>query len=158
MKLRRITAALLVAIMICFAFASCGSLKSTNVHVTFIDANGETIGDTHVDVTGTKSNPPTVLQAAQEALVYLDFEEGYEITNDGHSIKAVKGIVENDSTDAENGYYQYWRATVNGNDSSSGRQDQTTVYSNDEVVYTFVSDSRPREDIKGYDADTGAND
>lgn len=147
MKTKRIISLLLIIVFVFLFSASCGSKVKANVHVMFIDGNGDTIGDTNVTVTGTKSNPPTVLRAAQEALVYLDYEKGYEITADGNSIKAVNGIVEVDETDETNGYYSYWRVYINGQDSSAGRQSITPVYNEDEVVYKYVSDSQPRRDV-----------
>lgn len=153
MKTTRIISLLLVAVFMCLCFASCGSKVKADVHVMFVDGDGNTIGDVNVTVTGTKSNPPTVLRAAEEALIYLDYEKGYELTADGNSIKAVNGIVEVDETDETNGYYSYWRVYINGQDSSSGRQSVTSVYSQDEVVYKYVSDSQPRRDVV---ADTAA--
>ena len=147
MKTKRIISMLLVVVFTCLCFASCGSKVKANVHVMFIDGDGNTIGDTTVTVTGTKSNPPTVLRAAEQALIYLDYEKGYEITADGNSIKAVNGIVEVDETDETNGYYSYWRVYINGEDSSFGRQSITPVYNEDEVVYKYVSDSQPRRDV-----------
>lgn len=147
MKIKRIIALLLAAVFMSLCLASCGGKVKADVHVMFIDGDGNTIGDVNVTVTGSKSNLPTVLRAAQEALIYLDYEKGYEFTADGNSIKAVNGIVEVDETDETNGYYSYWRVYINGQDSSSGRQSVTPVYNNDEVVYKYVSDSQPRRDV-----------
>lgn len=147
MKTKRIISLLLSVMFVCLCFASCGSKVKSNVHVTFVDGDGNTIGDVDVTVKGTKQNPPTVLAAAEEALIYLDYEKGYELTADGNSIKAVNGIVEIDETDETNGYYSYWRVYINEQDSSSGRQSVTPVYSGDEVVYKYVSDSQPRRDV-----------
>ncbi len=147
MKTKRIIALVLAAVFAVLCFASCSSKVKADVHVMFIDGDGNTIGDVNVSVTGTKSNPPTVLRAAEEALIYLDYEKGYELTADGNSIKAVNGIVEIDETDDTNGYYSYWRVYINDQDSSSGRQSITPVYSQDEVVYKYVSDSQPRRDV-----------
>lgn len=148
MKTTRIIATLLAVIMLCgaFSFAGCAQKVQSNVHVMFIDGDGNTIGDTNVTVTGTADNPPTVLAAAEAALIFLDFEKGYEVTADGYSIKSVNGISEVSETDAENGYYSYWRVYINGNEPTDGRQSVTPVYNNSEVVFKYVSDSKPRED------------
>lgn len=177
MKLKRSVSLLLVAVMLCsvLALTGCGKVHST-VKVVFIndvqkqldieeqkelskktDGTQTTkaltdddyiVGQATVTVEGTEQNPPTVLKAAEAALIYLEFENGYELTNDGYSVKAVNGIVEVDETDATTGYYSYWKATVDGQESTSGRQSETIVYDGQTVEFRFVSDSRPREDVK----------
>ena len=148
MKFTRFMAALLAVIMFCGAFALTGCAKKvqSTVNVQFIDGDGNKIGDVTVTVDGTEENPPTVLKAAEQALIFLDFEKGYELTADGYSIKSVNGISEVSETDAENGYYSYWRVYIDGNDPTDGRQSVTPVYSGSEVVFKYVSDSKPRED------------
>ncbi len=148
MKFTRIMAAALALIMLCgvFALTGCAQKVESTVSVEFIDGEGKTIGKTTVTVEGTQDNPPTVLKAAEQALIFLDFEKGYELTADGYSIKSVNGITEVSETDAENGYYSYWRVYINGNDPTEGRQSINPVYNNSEVVFKYVSDSKPRED------------
>lgn len=148
--MKKIIALVLAVVIASFALVACGGGKivSKNITVRFIDGNGQNIGETVLEVVeGVNGESPTVLQAAEQALIYLDFDTGYEKTADGHSIKAVKGIVEQDETDATTGYYQYWKATVNGQDSTKGRQDITPIYNDDVIVYEYVSDSKPREDV-----------
>ncbi len=149
MKFTRIMAAALAVIMLCgvFALTGCAKKVQSTVTVEFIDGEGTTIGGpTTVTVEGTPDNPPTVLAAAEQALIFLDFEKGYELTADGYSIKAVNGISEVSETDAENGYYSYWRVYIDGNDPTDGRQSVTPVYSGSAIVFKYVSDSKPRED------------
>ena len=78
MKLTRIFVAIIVAVMVLSAFAGCGNKVVSKVHIQFIvtvDENGneldedKIIGETDVEVEGTISNPPTVLKAAQLALI-----------------------------------------------------------------------------------------
>lgn len=157
MKFTKIFAVVLAVMMVCsaFAFAGCAQKVQSNVNVKFIDGDGNTIGDTNVTVTGTMENPPTVLAAAEQALIFLDFEKGYELTADGYSIKSVNGISEVSETDAENGYYSYWRVYINGNDPTDGRQSVTPVYDGSVVEFKYVSDSKPREDNIQYTDQTG---
>ncbi len=157
MKIKRIAAIILVAVMAfsALALAGCGSKVVSKVHVKFvvtIDENGEkldedkVIGETDVEVEGTKKNPPTVLKAAQLALTKLSYEDGYETTADGYSIARVRTYEEHQETDETTGYYTYWDAYVNGERSTSGRQSETLIYSGDQLEFRFISDSRPRED------------
>ena len=159
MKLTRIFAAIIVAVMILSAFAGCGNKVVSKVHIQFIvtvDENGneldedKIIGETDVEVEGTTSNPPTVLKAAQLALTKLSYEDGYETTSDGYSISRIRTYAEHQETDDENGYYRYWDAYINGQRSTSGRQSETPIYNNDTLVFKYISSSTPREDNKKY--------
>jgi len=167
MKIRKILCALLVAVMIGTAvlMAGCGSKVESNVHIKFIatvDPDGNAledeliIGETDVTVEGTKENPPTVLKAAQIALGELSYEEGYEVTSDGYSIARIKNYKEHQEADEVTGYYTYWDAYVDGERSTDGRQSETPVYDGSEIVFKFISDSKPREDKTGYVDETEA--
>lgn len=159
MKIKRIIALLVVAVMICTAFASCGNKVVSKVHIKFvvtIDDEGNkldeelVIGETDVEVEGTQKNPPTVLKAAQLALGKLSYEDGYETTADGYSIARIKGYAEHQETDEETGYYTYWDAYIDGERSTSGRQSETPIYDGSELVFKFITSSTPREDNKSY--------
>ncbi|MBQ7714564.1 MAG: hypothetical protein IJT70_01710 [Clostridia bacterium] len=165
MNTKRTVSFLLVLVMIGTAFlaVSCEKKGYANVHIKFVttlDENGEklpeekVIGETTVKVEGTQSNPPTVLQAAQTALAELSYEEGYETTSDGYSIARIKTYEEHDEVDATTGYYTYWVAYVDGERKSGGRQSAIPVYDQSEVVFKYISDSTPREDV-GTSNDTG---
>ena len=78
----------------------------------------------------------------------------YKLTSDGASIGEVFGLKQDDSSDAERGYYQYWKCTINGEDSSEGRQSVTKIYDNDEIVFTWTEGSQGRRDTTAADADT----
>lgn len=162
MKIKVIVAALVVVAMIaaaCLAFSSCTGKVVSKVHIKFvvtIDDEGNklddelVIGETDVEVEGTEKNPPTVLKAAQLALGQLSYEDGYETTADGYSIARIKSYAEHQETDDENGYYTYWDAYIDGERSTSGRQSETPIYDGSELVFKFISDSTPREDIRDY--------
>lgn len=143
MKIRRILAFALAAVMLCFAFASCSGSKSATVTVYFVDMDGKEIG--HMPVT-VKGNPPTALAAAEAALIELDFEKGYALTADGYSVGMVNGIAENDETDATTGYYDYWRCLVNGQPTTTGRQSEVEIYEGDVLTFQFTHGERPRQD------------
>ena len=97
-----------------------------------------------ITVEGTKSNPPTVLQAAEQVL--KKYEKDYELSKDGTYIATVFDRTEKDKTDSEMGYYDFWEATVNGEKSRDGRQSNTPIYDGDAIVYTYTSGQRPRWD------------
>lgn len=145
MKIKRILALALVVVMMgtTLMLASCSGAKVANVTVYFYDDNKKEIG--HMPVT-VKGNPPTALAAAEAALIELDFENGYAITADGYSIGMVNGIAENDETDATTGYYSYWRCSINGNPTTTGRQSEVQIYDQDVLSFEFIHDSKPRKD------------
>jgi|GEM_PF-2362319 hypothetical protein len=163
MKVKGIIAAILVAVMICTAFASCGNKVVSKVHIKFVvtvDEDGnplddeKVIGETDVEVEGTTSNPPTVLKAAQLALGKLSYEDGFETTADGYSIARIKTYEEHQETDEDTGYYTYWDAYIDGQRSTSGRQSETPIYDGSELEFRFISDSTPREDNQKYTDET----
>lgn len=104
----------------------------------------EVLLDDEITVEGTKSNPPTVLQAAEQVL--KQYEKDYELSKDGTYIATVFDRTEKDKTDSEMGYYDFWEATVNGEKSRDGRQSNTPIYDGDAIVYTYTSGQRPRWD------------
>ncbi len=153
MKKCKILCMLLAVVLVLPIFASCSSGKvvANNVSLKFVIPAEEEGGDDDVRFTkremkveGTKDNPPTVLQAVEEAL--QEYEVSYKLTADGASIAEVFGLAQKDSADAEKGYYQYWACTINGEDSSEGRQSVTKIYDDDEIVFTWTEDSRDRQD------------
>ena len=161
MKKCKILCMLLAVVLVLPIFASCSSGKvvANNVSLKFVIPAEEEGGDEDVrfskgeiKVEGTKDNPPTVLQAVEEAL--QEYEVAYKLTSDGASIGEVFGLKQDDSSDAERGYYQYWKCTINGEDSSEGRQSVTKIYDNDEIVFTWTEGSQGRRDTTAADADT----
>lgn len=156
----------LAVVLVLPLFAACGSNAVTaNVTVIFrvpitegVDENGDIIyavdenGEQKFEekfkydllVEGTTENKPTVLQAVQES--FLEFELDYEVSKDGSYISSAFGLTEQDTADAETGYFSFWECTINGYKSESGRQSVTEIYEGDEIVFTWTSDSKPRQD------------
>lgn len=166
MKLLRVFAALIVAVMVLSVFAGCSGKVVSKVHIKFIvtaeadDSLDEdkVIGETDVEVEGTTKNPPTVLKAAQLALTKLSYEDGYETTSDGYSIARIRTYAEHQETDDSTGYYTYWDAYINGERSTSGRQSETPIYNNDTLEFKFISSSTPRRDNDKYVDESENND
>ncbi len=164
-KIKILCLVLAVILVLPFA-AACGSNKVTSaVTVTFrvpltdgVDENGEIIYQTDADgnikyeekfkydltVEGTTENKPTVLQAVQEA--FLEFELDYELSADGTYIASAFGLAEKERTDSEKGYYDYWECKINGELSAEGRQSVTEIYEGDDIVFTWTSGFRNRQD------------
>lgn len=162
----RILCLVLAIILVLPVVASCSSNKVTaavtiifRVPVTEgVDKDGQTIyklddaGNKTYDevfkynltVEGTTENKPTVLQAAQEAL--LKFEKDYELSKDGTYIAAAFDRAEAERLDSEKGYYDYWECTINDQKSDSGRQSVTEIYEGDKIVYTWTSGFKNRQD------------
>jgi len=164
----RILCLVLAVVLVLPIVAACTSatVASHNVKIIFrvpktdgVDENGEVVyvldadGNKTYDeifkydfesIEGTNGNCPSALQVAEEAL--RKFEKDYELTADGHSIAAAFNYKEQEKTDSEKGYFDFWECTVNGNVSESGRQSEFWVYDNEEVVYTWTSDFRNRLD------------
>ncbi|MBR0303513.1 MAG: hypothetical protein IJQ80_06655 [Clostridia bacterium] len=187
-KLTKILAFALVVIMLCPALASCGGDEAV-VKVRFVvtcgpgggpilDDKGEIMYDDDgkevtekelgwqtVTVKGTKNDPPNALKAATQALAALDFEDGYEITADGYSIKRVKeyDLVQIEDEEGEDdsddlyGYYYYWNLYVNGEASTDGRQSITEIYEGDELVFKYMAGKQKREDVAQNNAEQNAD-
>ena len=151
MKKCKLLCIFLAVVMVLPIFAGCTSGKVTStVSLKFVIPAEEEGGEDDVrldlpslTVEGTRDNPPTVLQAAEQAL--QEYEITYELTSDGASIAGVFGLKEEQWYDENNGYYTQWRCTINGNPSDDGRQSVTTIYEGDEIVYTWTAGSRPIE-------------
>ncbi len=168
MKKIRIICMLLAVVLVLPVFASCSSGKVTaNVSLKFVIPAEEEGGEEEVKlnlpsfaVEGTKSNPPTVLQAVQEAL--QEYEITYELTSDGRSIAGVYGLTEKQWYDNEKGYYTHWECTINNKVSEEGRQSETKIYDGDAIVFTWTSGERALENTGAADttdpsADTTGN-
>ena len=162
----KILCLVLAVILVLPVVASCASNKVTSaVTITFrvpltdgVDENGEIIYQTDADgnikyedkfkydlvVEGTTENKPTVLQAVQEA--FLEFELDYELSADGTYIASAFGLTEKERTDSEKGYYDYWECKINGELSAEGRQSVTEIYQDDDIVFTWTSGYRNRQD------------
>ena len=187
-KLIKLSALLIVVLMLSPALASCGGTES-EVTVRFVvtcgpgggpilDDKGEImydedgkevteyeLGHQTVVVKGSKNSPPNALQAATQALAALDFEDGYETTADGYSIKRIKEYdlvqIEDDEDDGDSdelyGYYYYWNLYVNGEASTEGRQSVTEVYEGDELVFKYMAGKQKREDVAQNKAEQNAD-
>ena len=163
MKTRKILAFLIVAAMLCAVLASCGNKEERTVNVSFVvtvDENGDeldedlTIGSTKVVVEHTDRSPATVLKAATQALAYLDFSDGYELTSDGCSVFRISKYAEHQEDDDSTGYYTYWAAYVNGDRTTTGRQSEVVVKDGADVVLKYITGSNPHEN-QNYVDDTG---
>ncbi|MBR6917276.1 MAG: hypothetical protein IKN38_03745 [Clostridia bacterium] len=172
MNAKRIISLLTVCVLLCTAviacFASCGGKKEVvNVTVKFlvtVDEEGNTlpadeqyyIGEHNETVEGTSKSPATVLKAAEQALTFLAYEDGYELTKDGYSIARVSKYAEHQETDDTTGYFTYWVAYVNGSRpvDGGGRQSEVKINEGDVIEFRYVYDSRAREDNKSYAADS----
>lgn len=155
MKKFRIICLVLAAMLVMPMIASCGNSKVVStVSIVFReevkDGEGKVTGyETLLElpeltVEGTESNKPNVLQAAELAL--RQFEKDYELSKDKTYIASVFGHTEKDSSDEESGYYSFWDVTIDGKQSDAGRQSVTEIYEGQEIVYTWTSDSRKRQD------------
>ena len=162
----KILCLVLAVILVLPVVAACGNNKVTSsVTVVFqvpktdgVDDEGETIYVLDEDgnktyeekfkydltVEGTTENKPTVLQAVQEA--FLEFELDYELSADGTYIASAFGLTEAERTDKENGYYDFWECTINGVTSEEGRQSVTEIYEGDQIVFTWTSGKKARQD------------
>lgn len=161
-KIRRLIALALVTVILVVALCSCSATEA-NVTVYFnvvkYDENNKVTSTQeigHMPVT-VKGNPPTALAAAESALIELDFENGYALTADGYSVGMVNGIAERSETDATTGYYAYWRCSINGNPTTTGRQSEVEIYEGDVLTFDFIQDSRPRQDNVYDSADESGN-
>ena len=153
MKKLRILCLLLAGLLVLPLFAGCSSGKRyATVSIKFVIPGDKDKGEedtvkftkAELRVEGTKDNPPTVLQAAEEVL--NEYEVPFSLTADGHSILEVYGLRGADSADSEKGYYQYWDCLINGEHSKEGRQSSTLIYEGDEIVFKWTTGEEARRD------------
>ncbi|MBQ3528690.1 MAG: DUF4430 domain-containing protein [Clostridia bacterium] len=145
----------LAVILVLPVMASCtGSKITSTVTLTFrvpteeVDEDGNVKYDVKftdkITVEGTSNNKPNVLQAVQ--LAFAEYEIDYELSKDGTYIASAFGLMEQERTDAEKGYFDFWECKINGQLSDAGRQSVTEIYENDEIVFTWTSDYKTRQD------------
>ncbi len=145
-KTFRIICLAMALVMLCLCAASCGGGEvSATISIKFIGADGEVLLEhPNFSVLGTTKEPPTALMAAEQVL--QNFEIVYELTDDGNSIAAAFGLKQEDSHDENKGYFKYWKCTVNGQNSESGRQSTTYIYGGDAIEFVWTEGEKDRED------------
>ncbi|MBR6676318.1 MAG: hypothetical protein IKL24_03200 [Clostridia bacterium] len=94
--------------------------------------------------TGKTIKAPTVLSAVEVA--FKKFQKEFELSKDGGSIIGALGYKEATRYEDGVGYYDYWRCTINDQESSDGRQSITRIYTDDVIVFTWTSG---QQDIQG---------
>lgn len=148
-KTIRIICLMMALVMLCLCGASCAKSKTATISIKFIgvDDDGkemEYFKHPNYTVVGSKGEQPSVLDAAVQVLT--EFEKVYELSADGNSLFAAFDLKEEQTEDAEKGYYKYWKCTINGGDSTSGRQSATKIYAGDEIVFTWTEGEKDRLD------------
>jgi len=173
----KIVSLVLAVIMLLPAFASCGMEKHTaeNVSVVFrvpkmveledgtqeisYGADGkpeyeivftydipkleETVELT--DAEGNTYMAPTVLTAVEVAL--KKYEKDFDLSADKTYVASAFGYTEKERLDETKGYFDYWKCTINDQESSEGRQSISRVYTNDKIVFTWTSGVKDRADV-----------
>ena len=151
----KILCLVLALVLVLPVVASCGSSKvSSTVTLKFqvpteeVDENGEVKYDVkfvdEITVEGTTQNKPTVLQAVQ--LAFAEYEIDYELSKDSTYLAGAFNLMEQERTDSEKGYFDFWECKINGELSAEGRQSVTEIYEGDEIVFTWTSDFKHRND------------
>ena len=151
----KILCLILAVILVLPVMASCtGNKVTSTVTLKFqvpteeVDEDGnvkyEVKFTDKITVEGTTNNKPTVLQAVQ--LAFAEYEIDYELSKDSTYLAGAFGLMEQDRTDAEKGYFDFWECKINGELSAEGRQSVTEIYEGDEIVFTWTSDFKNRQD------------
>ena len=143
MKLRRIAALLLVAVMLACTLASCASTVKTKVKITFMDDAGIVIDPYEAEIKGEN---PTVLDAVKAVKdAYATAEDFGQITlsSDESSVIGVDGRNESLTANA-NGEISYWMFLVNGKEPS-GDAGEVVVAEGDNIVFQYVVKAKAAE-------------
>lgn len=146
----RIICLMMALVMLCLCGASCAKAKSATISIKFVSTDEETGNEVvslerkDYTVVGSKGQQPSVLDAAVQVLT--EYEKPFELSADGNSLAAAFNMKEEQTEDAEKGYFKYWKCTINGADSTSGRQSATKIYKGDEIVFTWTEDEEYRQD------------
>lgn len=144
-KTIKVISLMLAVLMLGLVSVACTSEVAATVTISFVGPDGENLlNPVQIQVIGTSKEPPTALMAAEQVL--QKYDKAYSLTSDNNSLASAFDLTNEQTEDATTGYYSYWNCTVNGQESSSGRQSATAIYGGDVVVFTFTSGSKDRED------------
>ncbi len=149
-KTIRIICLMMALVMLCLCTASCAKAKTATISIKFVSTDEETgkeivsLERKNYTVVGSKGEQPSVLDAAVQVLT--EYEKTYELSADGNSLAAAFNMKEQQTEDAEFGYYKYWKCTINGADSGQGRQSATKIYKDDVIVFTWTEGKENRLD------------
>jgi len=98
------------------------------------------------DDDGNTYMAPTVLTAVEVAL--KKYEKDFDLSADKTYVASAFGYTEKERLDETKGYFDYWKCTINDQESSEGRQSISRVYTNDKIVFTWTPGVKDRADIK----------
>lgn len=141
MKKIRVAALVLAMIMLTFSIAACSKTEKVKVNCTVsVIIDGEVMLDNYAyQVEGPVDNPPTVLQAVQEACMTLDIP--CEADDAGLSVESFTfdGVTYSSGSDGENIYGWYY--TINGvePEAGSGRAGNRPVEEGQAICYTYTA-------------------
>lgn len=146
MKKLRIIALVLLVAMIPLSMFGCPKKVTATCTLEVVDDEGKVLyGPYNVTVEGTESNPPTALDAAQQA--FLEYDIPFKVTNDGNSIASINGVDAAESSDGEYGYYSYWNLLIDGKESPEGRQSITRFYEGEKLQFVYTHGKTLRKDV-----------
>ena len=149
MKKFRFIALAMTMLMLALALASCGGDKgpepvTVNCHVK-INGQEASIVNFDVAVTGDVENPPTVLDAAIEALNRRAEDVKYELDMDNEDVAIGFISITDDSgntykvgyTDATNEYLAAWEYTIDGVAPESGRMNKVQIAEGQQIEFSY---------------------
>ena len=179
-----------IVVLPLFAACGVETKTASNVSVTFrvpvmvtneetgeeepkLDENGEIVYETKLThlisqisgtvelrdpTTGKTIKAPTVLSAVEEA--FKKYQKEFELSKDGGSVAGALGYKEATRYEDGVGYYDYWRCTINDQESNDGRQNITRIYTDDVIVFTWTSGSQEMQQGAEVESETveGDND
>ncbi len=139
--MKKIAALALALVMVCLALASCGAPKVTaNCKISFIIDGEYILQEFPVEAVGTEENPPTVLQAAREALQMVEYNYALDDEELGFSSVSYDGVDYTTGIDAD-GNICYWGYTVNGEEPEKGRAGSNAVLEGQNIVFTYICEA-----------------
>ncbi len=138
-KIRIIALAMAVA-MLAMCMVSCGGGEkvSVNCNISVMIDGEEVFGPYNLTVQGPAENPPTVLQAAQEAFTVCEIP--YEVDENGLSLVSISidGTEYAKGADETNIYT--WVYTADGIEPEEGRAGTNAILEGQSIVFTYVAE------------------
>ncbi len=139
MKLTRVFALAIAAVMLALSLASCGTVApeiTVTVEIYSNSPEAATEDDLVLNVQQSiQSEAPTVFEAVTEALIVNEI--AYVASDDMMSLVDIKDF--KDYTEADTGIAHYWMYYLNDVEPTSGKAGTNAIADGDKITYYYVA-------------------